>query len=66
MNADHLYSQADGHPIHLVDIHQSYLIYFQLFNMLKVKHNKNRLKFCIFHFIMLHLVFPHSNQRLFF
>ena len=42
-NTLHGYSQSNYHSIHLADIHQSYLVYFQVFNMLKILHIKNRL-----------------------
>ena len=60
----HGYSQSDCHLICLADIQRSYLIYFQMCNMLKILHNRNRLKHCISHCKMLHLVFPDNNQYL--
>ena len=39
----HSYSQSDFHLIHLADIRRSYLIYFQVCNMLKILHNENLL-----------------------
>ena len=33
------YSQSDYHLIHLADNHRSYLIYFQVCNMLKTKNS---------------------------
>ena len=61
-NILHGYFQSNNHLIHLVDLHQSYFIYFQLCNVLKILHNKNRLIYCIFHCRMLRLVFPYSDQ----
>ena len=39
----HGYSQSNFHPIPLADIHRSYLVYFQVCNMIKILRNKNRL-----------------------
>ena len=57
------YSKSNYHLIHTADIHQSYLIYLQVFNMLKILNNNNRLIHFIFHFRMLHLVLPYNNQN---
>ena len=61
-NTLHGYSQSNLHLIHQADIHQSYLTYFRVFNMLKILLNKNRVIYWNFHRRMLHLVFPYSNQ----
>lgn len=58
------YSQTDYHLIYLANIHRSSLIYFRMFNMLKILPNRNCLKHCVFHWRMLHLVFPYNNQFL--
>ena len=43
------YSQSNYHLIHLDDTHMSYLIYFQLRNILKILQIKSHLKHYIFH-----------------
>ena len=58
------HSQPDYHLTHLTGIHRSYLIYFQVYNMLKILCNKNRLNHCIIHWRMLPLVFPYNSQYL--
>ena len=65
-NTLHGYSQSDYHFIHLPDIHRSYfqLIYSEVCYTVKIMHNKNCLKYCIFHCRMLHFVFPYNNQYL--
>ena len=59
----HGYSQLDYHVIHQTDIHKSYLIYFQVCNMLKIPHDRNRLNHCIFHCRMLCFVLIHNDQH---
>ena len=44
-NTLHGYSQSISHPIHLADVHLSYLVYFQVCHKLKILRNKSRLLF---------------------
>ena len=65
-NALHGYSQSDYHLIYQSDIHRSYLIYFQVCNMLRILRNKSYLKQCIFKCRMLHLTFTYNDRFLIF
>ena len=44
-------SQSNYHLIHLAGIHSSYFIHFQVCNMLKILHERNRLNQSIFDFM---------------
>ena len=52
-NSLHGYSQSDYHLISLADIAKFYLIYFQVYIMLKFLHNRNNLKHYFLHYKML-------------
>ena len=56
--SSHGHSYSDYHQIHLDNTRWSYLIYFNVRNMLKIRQNKNPLKHCIFRCRMLKMVFP--------
>ena len=60
-NTPHDYSQSH-HLIRLTDIHWSWYIFKCI--MLKILHNRNCLKHCIFQSRTLHLVFPYNDQYL--
>ena len=64
-NTLHCYSVSHYHLIHLADIQRSYLICFQVCNILKILRKENHFKHCIFHCRMLHSVIPYSFFKMF-